>query len=43
MLYELTYVRDRREERFTGTRAACQALADYLASTFGIVPEMRRA
>jgi hypothetical protein len=43
MLYELTYQRDRRSERFVGTRAQAQALADYLARTFGIVPQMRRA
>ena len=43
MLYELTYMRDRRMESFTGTRAQVQALADYLARTFGIIPEMRRA
>lgn len=43
MLYEITYVRSGKTETFKGTRAQCQALADYVFKKFRITAEVRRA
>lgn len=43
MVYVLTYQRDGRTVRHSGTRAAMAALADYVARTFRVTPTVALA
>jgi hypothetical protein len=43
MLYVVTFVRDGKLESHVGTRAQCQALADYMTKTFRVSAEVKVA